>query len=920
MSFFGKGKKRKKNKNRETFGKKKSFFAINDYEDEYDEYEDEEYYEYEEYEDEESEEYYEDEQYEDEESEEYYEDEQYEDEESEEYYEDEQYEDEDSGEYYEYEEYEDEDSGEYYEDEQYEDEDSEEYYEEERYYEDDGEYEESEEYDEDDAVPYRKKKGIPAAILAFHRLPLIDKIIGCTGVAVLIFAVLTGVVFMAAKKEDREVRAFAEVGASLNGVGIIGESGLLAVADGRLAREAMAEITQETKEQEEVVKASVNVTMKMSSIVKDLKIKFVNKETDKLVANVPFQVEVTTASKKTETWTDDDKDGIIYKENIAPGNYKVKMLALTGYDDYQIPQETQSGEVKKDIVYKKVDVKEEIKTEAEVNAALEDAVVEKVVEESKLTDTVPFVQSTKISGAVSYKQIGKGAVKPPEIAAAIRTADYYLMISNNNTVTGGGQGGNDNTGNSTSSNQGGDQSSVSPNTPTTSEPTLTIDKTTLSITIGAKAEIKATSDQQTITWESTDSTVAAVTWTTDTKTATIEAKKAGSATIKAKMGGKEAVCTVTVPEDTRSITVDKTSVNVAVKKTADIKVTTVPGDAKITTVISADTRIAKVSFKDKTVTIEGVEKGKTKITIKCDNDKTVEVEAEVVNGTEQDTVSLLKDEKGSQVYVYENNAYRKAVYADYYKFKEFYVEDAPKTLYTGWQNINGKTYYYLADYRYVTGEQVIQGAKYTFASDGSLVTGSGTFGIDVSKWNGNIDWNSVKAGGVSYVMIRCGYRGSSTGALIEDPKFKANIAGANAAGINVGIYFFTQALNEKEAVEEASMTLELIKKYKISYPVFLDVESGGRANGIDKGTRTAVCKAYCETIQNSGYTAGIYANKTWLSSKMDAGALGAYKIWLAQYAAAPSYGGRYNLWQYSDKGSVPGIKGNVDLNLSYLGY
>ena len=168
---------------------------------------------------------------------------------------------------------------------------------------------------------------------------------------------------------------------------------------------------------------------------------------------------------------------------------------------------------------------------------------------------------------------------------------------------------------------------------------------------------------------------------------------------------------------------------------------------------------------------------------------------------------------------------------------------------------------------------------------------------------------------------RCGYRGSSTGALITDPKFAANISGANAAGLKVGVYFFTQAVNEKEAVEEASMVLDLVKKYKISYPIFLDVESsGGRADGIDKATRTAVCKAFCATIQNSGYTAGVYANKTWFTSKIDTGALGSYKIWLAQYAAAPSYSGRYNLWQYSSKGSVPGIKGNVDMNQSYLGY
>lgn len=143
-------------------------------------------------------------------------------------------------------------------------------------------------------------------------------------------------------------------------------------------------------------------------------------------------------------------------------------------------------------------------------------------------------------------------------------------------------------------------------------------------------------------------------------------------------------------------------------------------------------------------------------------------------------------------------------------------------------------------------------AKYNFASDGSLVVGSGTMGIDVSKWNGKIDWNAVKNSGVSYVIIRVGYRGSSQGALIDDPTFKTNIKGATAAGLKVGVYFFTQAVDEVEAVQEASMVLDRISGYKISYPVFLDVEgSGGRGDKIDSATRTAVCKAFCNTIQNA---------------------------------------------------------------------
>ena len=139
--------------------------------------------------------------------------------------------------------------------------------------------------------------------------------------------------------------------------------------------------------------------------------------------------------------------------------------------------------------------------------------------------------------------------------------------------------------------------------------------------------------------------------------------------------------------------------------------------------------------------------------------------------------------------------------------------------------------------------------------------------------------------------------------------------------MKVGVYFFSQAVNEVEAVEEASMVLSQIKGYKITYPVFIDVESsGGRADGLDSGTRTRVINAFCQTIQNGGYRAGIYANKTWFAQKMNISALSGYKIWLAQYNTHVTYGGRYDMWQYSSSGSVAGISGRVDMNLSYMNY
>ena len=195
----------------------------------------------------------------------------------------------------------------------------------------------------------------------------------------------------------------------------------------------------------------------------------------------------------------------------------------------------------------------------------------------------------------------------------------------------------------------------------------------------------------------------------------------------------------------------------------------------------------------------------------------------------------------------------------------------------------------------------------------------GAMGIDVSKWNGNIDWNAVKNSGVQFVIIRCGYRGSSAGALIEDSKFKSNIKGAQAAGLKVGVYFFTQAVNEVEAVEEASMVINLVKGYTLSFPVYLDVEgSNGRGDSISASQRTANIKAFCGTIANAGYKAGVYANTTSFTSMINTSQITNYKIWLAQYAQAVTYtGSRYDMWQYTSKGRVTGISGNVDMNICY---
>lgn len=200
------------------------------------------------------------------------------------------------------------------------------------------------------------------------------------------------------------------------------------------------------------------------------------------------------------------------------------------------------------------------------------------------------------------------------------------------------------------------------------------------------------------------------------------------------------------------------------------------------------------------------------------------------------------------------------------------------------------------------------------------LTGRTRQGIDVSKWQGDIDWDKVKGAGIEFAIIRAGYRGSVTGSLVEDPYFVTNMKGASASGVPVGVYFFTQAVNEVEAVEEASAVLQLVKEYKLEYPIFIDTEGAGgngRADGLDVETRTLVCEAFCRTIENAGYEAGVYGSRNWYNNRLYADKLDKYFIWLAEYRSIPLYQGYYQMWQYTSKGKVNGIEGNVDLDIYY---
>lgn len=196
-------------------------------------------------------------------------------------------------------------------------------------------------------------------------------------------------------------------------------------------------------------------------------------------------------------------------------------------------------------------------------------------------------------------------------------------------------------------------------------------------------------------------------------------------------------------------------------------------------------------------------------------------------------------------------------------------------------------------------------------------------GIDVSSFNGDIDWLKVREAGIEFVIIRCGYRGYTSGSLVEDKKFLQNITGAEEAGIRVGIYFFTQAINEVEAVEEASMAITLCKDYQIHLPIFIDTEStggSGRADRLDRETRTAVCRAFCETVENAGYRAGVYASKNWINQMLNYSELTRYLTWLAEYKNNYTYEGDFQFWQYTSHGWIDGIPGRVDLDIGNMSF
>ena len=611
--------------------------------------------------------------------------------------------------------------------------------------------------------------------------------------------------------------------------------------------------------------------------------------------------------------------------------------------------------VKDKIEYKKVDVKDEIKTEAQINTAVEDTAKKDVPQESTLKDTVPLleskVSSSKVSRAdVDVSNFSKASASSKMVSvtltksAGTTTTDPTTPGKDNTTppdkdnTNNGGNGdnsggttepdkGNNNSGNNNSggttepdkNNNNGDNNNsggtTTPKPPTEPATPGTPSEGGSTGTDTEKDAAPASEDEGT----SEQSLTTALRQIFSMRTVYAAAEQT-DANVKAAVAATTA--TVTLPEavtlynggssasDSLAVALNITGESALIKQvkwsSSNTGVVALSGDSGTSVTLTAKSK----GSAEVTATI-------TYVTDEKETTKEASLKTTVTVADFSDSSVVLKDKSGNVLYT-DANATKQATLKDYASTDTFYT--SPQ--YTGWRTDGGKVYYYDANHNKITGNQVIGGVMYTFGGDGALSQSSGNRGIDVSKYQGNIDWGAVAASGINFAIIRVGYRGSSSGALVQDPYFKKNISGATKAGIKVGLYFFTQAVNEAEAVEEASMAMSLASGYKVTYPIFIDTESasGGRANGLSKSARTAVVKAFCQTIRNGGYKAGVYASKSWYANQLNASALNGYCIWVAQYNSSCTYSGKYDMWQYSSKGSVSGIKGNVDMNISYTGY
>lgn len=243
---------------------------------------------------------------------------------------------------------------------------------------------------------------------------------------------------------------------------------------------------------------------------------------------------------------------------------------------------------------------------------------------------------------------------------------------------------------------------------------------------------------------------------------------------------------------------------------------------------------------------------------------------------------------------------------------------------SGLTDIDGTLFNFDSSHRPVRGHKAISDVQYYFNDNGAL---SSMVGIDVSHHNGKIDWAAVRDAGVDFAIIRVGFRGyGDEGALKLDSRFSENVEGALNNGIQVGVYFYSQAITVYEAVEEASVAVNYSRKYHITFPIYFDTEfsnseHSGRADRLTASQRTNIAVAFCEAVKNAGYKPGVYASKTFFTDELNFSRLSNYEIWVAHYTSETTdFKYDYKVWQYTPKGRVNGIPNDTDINIALFDY
>lgn len=228
---------------------------------------------------------------------------------------------------------------------------------------------------------------------------------------------------------------------------------------------------------------------------------------------------------------------------------------------------------------------------------------------------------------------------------------------------------------------------------------------------------------------------------------------------------------------------------------------------------------------------------------------------------------------------------------------------------------------YLPKHEYDFTKLVCQSERMKYFENGKQISFEG---IDISELQDYVDFVKVKKSGIDFVMLRVGARGYGTGQLILDEYFSDNLKRATDAGLDVGVYFFSQAITAEEAIEEATMVIESLGDYQITYPVAYDMEriagDTARIDSLSKSERTEIAKVFLDTVQEAGYKTLLYGNKEWLIKQIDMSKLTAYDVWLSQPADIPDYPYKFTMWQYTGGGTVDGVMGYVDLNISFIDY